>query len=715
MRLHRRTITFATLVIPTIAILSAFQTTPGTARAEPSRASDKQLNDRRLGKLRTTDDSEFPMRRVSIADDWPARRNEIRTRILVSAGLHPLPQRSPLNSIIHGRVEREDYTVERVIFESFPGHYVSGSLYRPKSSAGSKLPAVLNPHGHWVNGRFQDHGLELVRSEINSGAERFEVGGRHLIQARCVQLARMGCIAFVYDMEGYADNIQLINHWLEPRRDAADKSGYLLFSPQAELRGQTLFGLQTWNSIRALDFICALDDVDTNRIGITGESGGGTQSMILAAIDDRVAAAMPAVMVSTGMQGGCTCENASYLRINQGNVDIAAAIAPRPLGLICADDWTKDFETKGHPDLKLLYAMLRRPDKYEAHFHLEFPHNYNSVNRHHMYSFMNRHLKLGLPEPIVERDFVPLDVATEASVWTAMHPKPIGNNIGEAHERKLTAEWTKATDAALKDMSEADRLRVIAEGLTTFLGRLPTEVGSVKWEQTSEIGVGDSLMMTGTLNVTDHGERLPALLIYPKWKWNRQIVVWIGDAGKKSTLSSGAPNSWIADLVSKGYAVASLDMFGQGEFIGEGGNAVEFTRIISQNNGNEPYRKAACYTFGFNPPLIAQRVHDVMSLVEFLRHEQHKRKVECIHLVAIGEQAGAIGLLARFALGDRIEKAAVNINGFNFKYVDRLDHPMFLPGILRYGGIDALWELNRPLGIAKSDSPAAACSVIHKN
>jgi len=671
----------------------------------------KRPDDQRLGKLRTTDDSEFPMRPVTDADDWPTRRDEIRTRILVAAGLHPMPRRSPLNTIVHGKVDRDDYTVERVIFESFPGHYVTGSLYRPKGAAKGKRPAVLSPHGHWKEGRFYDSGVELVRREIASGAERFEIGGRYPIQARCVQLARMGCIAFVYDMEGYADSVQL-QHQAGPRPGDPNEAGYLLFSPQAELHGQTLFGLQTWNSIRAVDFICSLDDVDTTRIAVTGASGGGTQSMILGAIDERIAASFPAVMVSMTKQGGCTCENASYLRINQGNIDIAAATAPRPLGLIAADDWTKELETKGHPDLTSLYRLLGHPDRYEAHFHLQFKHNYNAVNRQHMYSFINRHFRLGLPEPIVERDYVPLDVATEASVWTDEHPKPSGDHVGESHERHLTAEWTKATEASLKEMPEDNRRRVIAEGLTTMVGRAPADVGPVKWNLVNKVDAGDYLTMTGTLTVTDHGEQPPALFIYPKQNWNRQAVIWLADAGKDAMFGAdGAPIPEVAALVRKGYGVVSIDMFGQGEFV-EGGRAVETVRVIHRGKGDQPYRRAACYHFGYNPPLVAQRVHDVMSLVEFIHRGEGDRKAERIHLVAIGKQAGPVGLTARFVLGDRIDKAAIDAQGFDFDSVARLDHPMFLPGILRYGGIDAMWMLNRPRGAAKIDGSNAALDAL---
>ncbi len=682
------------LIVPVGAV------TPTPVAEAPAEVAPvrQRPDDRRLGKLRSTDDSTFPMQPVTDAAAWPARREEIRRRILVAAGLHPMPERTPLNAIVHGKVERDEYTVERVIFESFPGHYVTGSLYRPKGGAVSKAPAVLSPHGHWKEGRFHDHGIELVRKEIAAGAERFEVGGRHVIQARCVQLARMGCVVFVYDMEGFADSVQFAGHSTGPRPDDADPAGYPLLSPRAELHGQTPFGLQTWNSIRALDFLCSIEDVDTGRIAVTGASGGGTQSMILGAIDDRIAASMPAVMVSSAAQGGCTCENAQYLRIGQGNVDIAAATAPRPLGLICADDWTKPLKESGHPELEALYKMLGHPDRYEAHFHFEFRHNFNAVNRQHMYHFMNRHLKLGLPEPIVERDYRPLDPATEATVWTGPHPKPAGDDVGLPHERRLTAEWTKATEAALAEMSEKERRAVVAEGLATMVGRTPDEAGPVDWEALPEVKGDDHVLKSGLLKVTAHGERLPVFLLFPKGKWNREVVIRLSDTGKAGLLGAdGAPVPEAISLIRKGSAVAGIDLFGQGDFV-KGGKALERVHVISRGKGDRPHHRAACYHFGYNPSLVVQRVHDVMSLVAFLRREDRVPGAERIHLTAVGRQVGPAALIARVMLGEQIDKATIDAQGFDFGSVHRIDHPMFLPGILRYGGMEALRTLNRPMG-----------------
>src|SRR5262249_42664808 len=121
--------------------------------------------------------------------------------------------------------------------------------------------------------------------------------------------------------------------------------------------------------------------VDPQRIGITGASGGATQTSTLCAIDPRPAVAFPAVMISTAMQGGCYCENCSYLRIGLNNVALAAMFAPKPMALTGANDWTIDIETKGFPELKQVYGLYGKPELVDARCFPQFPHNYNQVAR----------------------------------------------------------------------------------------------------------------------------------------------------------------------------------------------------------------------------------------------------------------------------------------------------------------------------------------------
>src|SRR5262245_17504769 len=356
-------------------------------------------------------------------DEWLQRREKVRTQMLVANGLWPLPEKTPLNPVIHGKIERDGYTIEKVFFASYPGHYVCGNLYRPAGKTG-RLPAVLSPHGHWRDGRFYDAGETAAEKQIGHGAEQTMAGARYPLQARCAQLARMGCVVFHYDMVGYADS-----------RPIGHRAGFL--DADAELRLQSFMGLQTWNTVRALDFLLSLSDVDPARVGVTGARGGGALTFLLGAIDYRPAAFFPAFMVSTGMQGGCICENCSYLRQDTGNVELAGLVAPRPLGMTGADDWTKEIETKGLPELKALYRLDGAEEKVRPEPFKQFGPNYNQVSREVMYHFFNKHLKLGLPEPVVEQPFVPVP-PQELSVFDAQHPLPKDAVNAEGLRRHLT-------------------------------------------------------------------------------------------------------------------------------------------------------------------------------------------------------------------------------------------------------------------------------------
>src|SRR5207245_8595321 len=183
------------------------------ADVDPTRVLDsgKVPEDSRLGKPKTLNDY-FPMTPFADRASWEARRQELREQVLVATGLWPMPEKTPLQPIIHGTIDRDDYTIEKVFFASYPGHYVSGNLYRPRPASGGrqppdgKRPGVLCPHGHWANGRFYDAGEKAARAQVDQGAEKTMEGAHYPLQARCAQLARMGCVVFHYDMVGLADS-----------------------------------------------------------------------------------------------------------------------------------------------------------------------------------------------------------------------------------------------------------------------------------------------------------------------------------------------------------------------------------------------------------------------------------------------------------------------------------------------------------------------------
>ncbi|MEI7651759.1 MAG: acetylxylan esterase, partial [Verrucomicrobiota bacterium] len=210
--------------------------------------------DTRLGPLKDLNGT-FPFPAPKSIQDWEPRRDFVRRQLLVSQGLWPMPTKSPLNAVIHGKIDQGDYTVEKVYFESAPGFFVTGNLYRPKNVTG-KVPAVVFPHGHWTDARFLNQADKFVREEIATGQERFEQGGRSRFQSMCVQLARMGCIAWQIDALSDSDSIQfspaIIHKFAKQRPEMNRTEGWGLYSPQAEANLQSVMGLQTLNSIRSI-------------------------------------------------------------------------------------------------------------------------------------------------------------------------------------------------------------------------------------------------------------------------------------------------------------------------------------------------------------------------------------------------------------------------------------------------------------------------------
>lgn len=341
-------------IFPLWALTLALTGTPGLA--EPV----KDLNTLR----------DFPG--IESKEAWQARANDIRQQVLISCGLWPMPEKPPLHPQISGRVERDGYTIEKVAIETFPGFYLGGNLYRPLGRGKGPFPAILNPHGHWANGRMADN---------KDGS----------IAARCISFARQGMIAFSYDMVGYNDTSFSNYGDRSPEQFSAQHHRFAT-NEACLLWNISLMGLQTWNSIRALDFLASLPDADPKRLACTGESGGGTQTFMLGAIDDQLAVQAPVVMVSHSMQGGCLCENAPGLRVEYSNMEIAACPAPRPQILVAASgDWTKDTLTLEGPSIQGIYRLLGPQDRF--HFvRFNFDHNYNQTSREAVYGWFNKWL-----------------------------------------------------------------------------------------------------------------------------------------------------------------------------------------------------------------------------------------------------------------------------------------------------------------------------------
>ncbi|HJP30430.1 MAG TPA: hypothetical protein QGF95_07740 [Candidatus Latescibacteria bacterium] len=293
---------------------------------------------------------------------WRRRRKDIRRHLLLCAGLNAQTAAFKARGRVVRRFRHEGITVENLCIETLPGLYVVGNLYLP-SSRGA-VPLILHPHGHAMYARTRP--LDM-----------------YSVPHRAMNSALLGCAAFAYSMIGYDDDTMQLEH------------RSLLSGPEkgiANVLGLSMFGLQLNNSIKGLDYLLSRQDIDARRVGCTGESGGGTQTYFLAAVDERVKVAAPAVMLSGHFQGGCVCENAPQLHLQYGNLEYSGLIAPRPLLLTgCTGDWTHHAREREFPAMQRLYELYGARQKIDIFYQDEI-HNYNRASREAVYAWMVRWL-----------------------------------------------------------------------------------------------------------------------------------------------------------------------------------------------------------------------------------------------------------------------------------------------------------------------------------
>jgi len=303
--------------------------------------------------------------------EWEERKQLIIDGILKGSGLFKLLEEykdKPFNTIIHwDKNEMDGYTVENIAIEGISGTYITGNLYKPDTITG-RVPAILSPHGHWYYpgnyGRFRAN-----------------------FQKRCAALAKMGAIVFAYDMVGYGENYQF-NH-----------------------NDSNALQIQLFNSSRIVDYLVSLNEVDPYRIGMTGASGGGTQTFLLTAIDQRIAVSAPVVQISAHFFGGCGCESGMPIHKSSkhqtSNVEIAATAAPRPMLMVSdGGDWTLNTPRVEYPYIKAVYKLYNKENLVE-NVHLEDEvHDYGPSKRAVVYKFLAKHLGLNYAAILDENETI---------------------------------------------------------------------------------------------------------------------------------------------------------------------------------------------------------------------------------------------------------------------------------------------------------------------
>ena len=364
-------------------------------------------------------DTHYTLKPYASKAEWDAKKKELRETILLSAGLAPMPPKTPLKASYGKPVRVGDAIVEPVLLETMPGFFIGANLYKPVKPA-AKAPVVLITHGHWRNGRLENS------DECSTPTQG-------------VNLARQGYMALAIDMVGYND---------------ANQHEHRSWTPAEDLWSYGPLGLQLWNGIRSLDFLLSLPGADPERVAVTGASGGGTQAYLLTAIDDRVRVTAPVNMISAYMQGGCVCENAPGLRANAYNVQYGGMAAPRPMLMVsCTGDWTRNTPREEFPDMRKIYGLYDAVSRVE-NVHVNANHNYNADSRAAVYRFFAKHLQPSLTEAQLQEQ--PLPVGFKVSELAFGGPP-----AGSPSRDELLVRWKAMSRAQTSAMSEEElRMRL---------------------------------------------------------------------------------------------------------------------------------------------------------------------------------------------------------------------------------------------------------------
>lgn len=553
----------------------------------------------------------FRMPEYASRKQWEARRSQLRRQILSAAGLSPMPVKTPLHPRIIRHLEYADYSIDVFLIETLPGYYLGGNLYRP---AGRKhpAPAVLLPHGHWKRGRLEDQ-------------------PSYSVPAMGINLARQGYVAIAYDMVGFNDTQQT------PHSFGGWEEKLWSFSPM---------GLQLWNSIRIVDYLQSLPDVDGRRIAATGASGGGTQTFLLAAVDDRIGYAAPVNMVSAYMQGGDSCEEAPNLRLGTSNVEIAAMMAPRPMLLVSSThDWTRHTPKEEFPAIRRIYELYGVSDRVQS-VQIDAEHNYNRQSREAVYRFLAANMQPNpAPKTIVEEEYsVPPDDDLLA------FPKSGGRGL-EGYAQVFDT-WKVESSLQVEEHFDPGTER---EALRSVI--------AADWPlQVESTVAGDRIV----LSRPGRGDRVTGY-----WTPGKGIpVLVVHSNGTNAALHTES----VMQLLHSGRPVLILEPF-------------------RNDRWRADRERSDAYFLSYNRSESADRVQDILTALAFLK-SRYSGRPELMGLSDAG-----IWCIFAAAIAPEAVDVIADLNGFGGTDED-FRQRFFVPGIQRAGGLNAALKLvNRLRGV----------------
>jgi cephalosporin-C deacetylase-like acetyl esterase len=601
---------------------------------------------------------------------WEERRAALRTAMLAAMG--PFPEKPcALEPKILGVLKRAGYSIEKLIFQSRPEVWVTGTAYVP-DPAKDRRPAVLVVHGHWA------------------GARRDPV-----VQARCLGLVKLGFFVLAVDAFGAGE-----------RYTAPALGTYhgALYGSTLWPAGHTLLGMQVYDNRRAVDYLLTRPEVDGKMLGVTGASGGGNQTMYAGALDERFQAVVPVCSVGTYQAylhaACCVCEVLPGAMRFAEEGHVLGLVAPRALMVINATKDAFQFSVgearKSLARAREIFTLSGAEDRLR-HVTFESPHAYNQPMREAMYGWMTRWLKNEgkgepLPEPRHEVE-KPEDLSCfpdKVRPKGFLFPPTFAAQEGRALMAKINAakpdhvESWESTAIFMRD-----QLRKQVFGDFPRLHKPDTKVMAT--------ALNNGVATTPFLLTPEPNLRVPGLIRFKKRKGRAPACVLLHLDGKSEALKQPLATG----LLDKGFALVAPDLRGTGE-----------TRSDRDTVAGAPDHNSAEHALWIGRPLLGQWVFDVMHLLDWMALQPglDKRRIA---VIGFG-QAGVVAVCAGGLLDDRV--AATAALGTPVTYITEAAYGsgtrmgLLAPGILRVGDIPHLAALNAPhkLVIAEGVTPQGA-------
>jgi dienelactone hydrolase len=463
-------------------------------------------------------------------ESWERATPELRRRLTTAIGIDRLPKAQARNVRLVATIDRGDYVIEKLVYETFPDCLVAAHVYRPaKAKVDVKLPAVLFPPGHsWAQGKSHPD-----------------------TQSFGISMARWGFVVLVYDPHGEGERgISMRDH----RRT------------ELLLAGLSQQAIPTFESRCALEYLLSRPDVDPQRVGITGESGGGYNSWIMTALDQRIAAAVPVVGTSEFFEQVQVCRGSDFYLAREhchfiaglfrfaNNHEYVALAGPRPVLVIAADN-DQNFRLPGIRHVvaygRQLYKVLDKPEQIGYFEDTQTAHGYQKPKRQAAYGWFRRWLqKQGSGEPIPEPEVKTVaSDAAELRCFPAGKNQPAGPGIMTGVRRIIEQLPAAADPPSAEGLGQSVREALGIESST----------GEVKIERKGRRVEGGAVVERLEWRSSD-GVMIPGLLIAPPGPV-QGVLLACSDNGKEALLD----HSGIRSAVEAGLAVVAVDVRGSGE------------------------------------------------------------------------------------------------------------------------------------------------------